>query len=304
MQEHPRIAHYVRTGNGRALRFSDLVSRAGLHRLGLYNELFRRLGIEHQMAAIYPLRPGILIGLALNRHTRDYSDRERLLLDVLRPHLAQMERLAERMGALTEALAHAGEALEAISEGVILLDAAGRVRLTTARTREWLTSWFGASRGGTRLPEALARWVRAEQARLEQSDDVPAPLAPLVVENNRRRLLVRLQPGIGRSTLLLEEQVTAPEPVALERLGLSRREAEVLAWVSQGKTNPEIASILGISPRTVQSHLDHIFEKLGVGTRTAAAACALQAAGAVGREPPASHPAVSDSQPARSAAPR
>jgi DNA-binding CsgD family transcriptional regulator len=59
-------------------------------------------------------------------------------------------------------------------------------------------------------------------------------------------------------------------PLALEGLGLTQREAEVLAWVAQGKSNPEVAIILGMSARTVQKHLEHVFEKLGVESRTAA----------------------------------
>lgn len=66
------------------------------------------------------------------------------------------------------------------------------------------------------------------------------------------------------------------DPAALEALGLSRREAEVLLWVAQGKTNPEIALILGLSPRTVGKHLERVFPKLGVETRTAAAASAFE----------------------------
>lgn len=69
-----------------------------------------------------------------------------------------------------------------------------------------------------------------------------------------------------------------------ERLGLTRREVEVLTWVSDGKTNAEIGQILGRSPRTVQKHLEHIFEKLGVETRTAAAVRALTLTSA--QEPP------------------
>jgi DNA-binding NarL/FixJ family response regulator len=60
-----------------------------------------------------------------------------------------------------------------------------------------------------------------------------------------------------------------------ERLGLTRREVEVLTWVTNGKTNADIGLLLGTSPRTVQKHLEHIFEKLGVETRTAAAMRAL-----------------------------
>ena len=59
-------------------------------------------------------------------------------------------------------------------------------------------------------------------------------------------------------------------------LALTAREAEVMAWVARGKTNRDVAEILGMSPRTVNKHLEHIFEKLGVETRTAAAAVAGQ----------------------------
>ena len=61
-------------------------------------------------------------------------------------------------------------------------------------------------------------------------------------------------------------------------LPITRREREILALVAAGKTNAEIGTILTISGRTVQKHLEHIFEKLGVETRTAAAVRALAAA--------------------------
>jgi len=61
-------------------------------------------------------------------------------------------------------------------------------------------------------------------------------------------------------------------------LGLTAREAEILMWISRGKTNREIGMILDSSPRTVNKHLEHIFEKLGVTTRSAAVSKALQRA--------------------------
>ncbi len=57
---------------------------------------------------------------------------------------------------------------------------------------------------------------------------------------------------------------------ALQGKGLSEREAEVLGWVAMGKANSEIGMILSISPRTVSKHLEHVYVKLGVETRTAA----------------------------------
>ncbi len=64
--------------------------------------------------------------------------------------------------------------------------------------------------------------------------------------------------------------------VPLEALGLTPREAEVLLWVAQGKTNSDAATILGMSEKTVRIHLGHIFEKLNVETRTAAAMVAME----------------------------
>jgi len=75
--------------------------------------------------------------------------------------------------------------------------------------------------------------------------------------------------------VLREESETALLQALSQALPLTAREADVLYWVIQGKTNRDIGEILGTSPRTVHKHLEHVFEKLGVETRTAAAAMAL-----------------------------
>ena len=64
--------------------------------------------------------------------------------------------------------------------------------------------------------------------------------------------------------------------IPLESLGLTQREAEVLLWVAQGKSNSDVATILAIAEKTVKIHLGHIFEKLSVETRTAAALIAIE----------------------------
>jgi DNA-binding CsgD family transcriptional regulator len=93
-----------------------------------------------------------------------------------------------------------------------------------------------------------------------------------------RRLTV---PAVRRAQeilLLLEEDAATipPGAFAFASLGLTRREGEVLGWVAKGKTNPEVGSILGLSPRTVQHQLEAVFRKLGVETRTAAVARAFE----------------------------
>jgi DNA-binding CsgD family transcriptional regulator len=74
--------------------------------------------------------------------------------------------------------------------------------------------------------------------------------------------------------------VPSPDPGVAVDPRLTAREHEVLDWLSGGKTDRDIADILGISPRTVHKHLQRIYEKLGVETRTAAVmrACGVQPA--------------------------
>jgi DNA-binding NarL/FixJ family response regulator len=74
----------------------------------------------------------------------------------------------------------------------------------------------------------------------------------------------------------LEFKPDFSSPIPLEALGLSPREAEVLAWVAQGKSNADTGSILGMSELTVKKHLVHIFEKLGVDNRNAATLRAIE----------------------------
>jgi DNA-binding CsgD family transcriptional regulator len=68
--------------------------------------------------------------------------------------------------------------------------------------------------------------------------------------------------------------------VTIDALGLTPRERQILAWVARGKTNPEIADLLWIAPTTVRKHLEHVYAKLGVRTRTAAAVRFLDRPGA------------------------
>jgi DNA-binding NarL/FixJ family response regulator len=85
---------------------------------------------------------------------------------------------------------------------------------------------------------------------------------------------------LARSTAPARPHEPEPSPEALAaRYQLTGREMEVLRWVACGKTNRDIGDILGLSPRTVNKHLEHVYVKLGVETRTAAAAVAMSALG-------------------------
>lgn len=87
--ENPLLQHYLRTQDGRAMRFSDVCSREHLHGLALYREVYRPMGVEHQLAFTLPASPRRVLAIALSRGERDYSDEERDFADRARPFLIQ-----------------------------------------------------------------------------------------------------------------------------------------------------------------------------------------------------------------------
>ena len=171
--EHPLVQYQGVQAVERTRRISDLVSRRDFQRSALYGDYYRRIGLEYVIAVPLYRGRGLLVSVVLNRRSRDFDERDRERLDLLRPHLAFLYRYARK--------------------------------LPVART----------------APQQSAALARA----------------PL--------------PGLACD-------------------GLTLRESQVMQWVGCGKTDAEIAALLSISPRTVQKHLEHVYVKLGVETRTAA----------------------------------
>ena len=93
-----------------------------------------------------------------------------------------------------------------------------------------------------------------------------------------QQLVIRLVSDLAQRLLTLDERPITTQPQSPAPFGLSPREAQVLDRVAQGKTNKEIGVILELSARTVQKHLEHIYQKMGVENRTGAAAKAYEIA--------------------------
>lgn len=144
------------------------------------------------------------------------------------------------------------ELRESLDRAVLLVDSGRRVVFATRRAENLLHQHFPGHHTGS-LPA-----------------DLESGASPLEVHRFAEQ---------GRSDfvlLLLEEKRAAAGPSELMRLGLTAREAEVLYWIAQGKSNPDIATILGAAVRTVHKHVENIFRKLGLETRNAATIAALE----------------------------
>jgi DNA-binding CsgD family transcriptional regulator len=150
------------------------------------------------------------------------------------------------------------------------------VELCTEQARIWLTQYCTEGylqREIRSLPDPVAGWVAHALAdRTLRSRGIADPVEPLVLRRTDQVLAMRLiaDHGRGQHLILMDETTMNTPPDLLLGLGLTPREAEVLAWVAQGKTNRETGTILGMSTRTVQKHLEHVFGKLGVESRTGA----------------------------------
>jgi DNA-binding CsgD family transcriptional regulator len=188
MREHPVVRHFMATGDPGPRAISDFWSERHFHRTALYGALYRDMGVEDQMGFWLSSRTPEMVGIAFTRPERSFTEADRALLDLVRPHIAQ--------------------------------------------------AWRNA--------RAFSRMRRLALARR------PA--------GNR--------PGLSPASLDGAGPIASPQ--RLRALGLTLREIAVVVELEKGGTNHEIAAALFISPLTVRKHLENIYAKLGVTSRTAA----------------------------------
>jgi len=125
------------------------------------------------------------------------------------------------------------------------------------------------------LPDPMPQWL--DQMQKGKSAAKTATMASFP-GNEQLRLQYMGKVGPNEFLLRLAKDISGKAPAEFSsELGLTTREGEVLDWLSKGKTNRDIADILGLSPRTIDKHLEQIYSKLGVENRTAAAAIAVNA---------------------------
>ena len=167
-------------------------------------------------------------------------------------------------------------ALDVSGRFLLAVNRAGKIMWSTPQAQKLLADHFAA--GGSEemvLPEPLREWL--EQAQKGKAGTKAQ--AASFPEHPELKLYYMGNAGPNEFLLRLAKDSSAGLPAEFSsELGLTTREGEVLSWLSKGKTNRDIAQILGLSPRTVDKHLEQIYAKLGVENRTAAAAIATNAA--------------------------
>jgi DNA-binding CsgD family transcriptional regulator len=255
---HPLLAaHSAR--RRQALRLSEAVDAHRLSRSELYGDLLHRSGVEYGIAIGVRTGRGELVVTVLGRSECEFSERDRDVLDLMRPRLEDALRTAEARGRLVRALAADPPA----GTAVVLLDRYGEIEHSSLNAARWLANHFGAAEHPGWLPGPVARWLALP------------PRPALVSVREGVRLTVRLLPGDPHA-LLLEEEVASFRTDALERLGLTARETEVLRAAAAIEDEAEIAWELFLSLGAVRGRLARLEAKLGVRTAAEAVARALR----------------------------
>jgi len=189
----------------------------------------------------------------------------------IRPQEVIVRITAHMQGARQMSLAR--NALDASGQATIAVRMdTGALVWQTPNARQLLAEFAPAA--DDRAPADLLQWIAS--AALSRRDNQTVLPFSLVVGDRRLVFNLNEQTADGEWLVSLrEESDRASIDALIPAFGLTQREAEVLYWVTKGKTNRDIGDILGLSPRTVHKHLEHVFAKQGVETRTAAATLAI-----------------------------
>jgi DNA-binding NarL/FixJ family response regulator len=243
---HPLCGFRTASGDWTTARkVSDFATLREFRRTPIYDAFYRG-DIDHWLdvgLAPEPTRTRVLI---FSRYERpDFDERDRLVADLLQPHLAARAHAAE-------AALQGAAALAAVEEGagdepryVVLCSRKGVIEFASPSARALLQHYLEMENG--RVPAAV---LSRRESRLVRAG---------------RRLHIWIARADGLYVLVLSERDTRIEK-------LTARERQILEHVALGKENEQIGLEFGIAPATVAKHLEHVYRKLGVPNRTAAAA--------------------------------
>jgi DNA-binding CsgD family transcriptional regulator len=260
MAEHPILNYYRSTQDGQALTISDFLSESEFHALGLYRDFFSQVGAEDQLAVGFFLGESVVVGLAFNRAERSFTERDRRVLNLVRPHLVQAYAAAREFDELKAERRLLQEALGSVGHGVIRYHLSGAILGCSGPALEALEV------------ESEADLEKVDWLRREREAFVKGGKRQWVVTDRAdSQVRVCWHRSGERITGIFSE---TPVGQVARRFGLTKRESEVLKWVAEGKSNAEVGEILGLAHGTVKIHVQHVLAKLGVPSRSAAAAMA------------------------------
>jgi DNA-binding CsgD family transcriptional regulator len=265
-EEHPLMRYYAMSGDGSAKRISDFWTQSEFHASSVYQEVYRHLGIEYQMTLALPAPQPVLVAMVAARSVKDFSERDRAVLNTLRPHLAQAWYNAKDQDHLRSLLRVATDAAVDGGANVIVLSDPPHELTPGALTA--LYRHFGRPTDTSPFPYRVQRWLERQRSLAAGPETLALPKPLRAGSRGARASLRYLAAQVDHpGALLLRTESPDQRQLDFETLGLTTREAEVVRCVVSGMTNAATGEALHMSAATVKKHLDNIYTKLGVRGR-------------------------------------
>jgi DNA-binding CsgD family transcriptional regulator len=270
IKDHPVVRDIERTRDGRAKAVSDFLSAKAFRATGLYQEVFKPLGVVDQLSISLVGAAGLMIGISFNRDRRGFSQRDREILNLVRPHIVRAYMICRsRQTSVSQSTESHARIIDQLPVGLVCLKTDGRIAWSTAAAQRMLRQYYSDAASSLHgLPDPIRYWLKQLSTKEAKFDD---PASQLLSRRPGFELRLRYCPlDDGRAILLLQEPPVAGQLPPLDIFGFTLRERQVAQRIVGGDSIREAANALAMSPRTVGKHLERIFRKLGVNNLAAA----------------------------------
>jgi len=252
------------------MNISEVATGRGLAEPAVYQGFYLLTRVRRQVLFFAGEGAATRTGVTFNRRSRDFAGRDRDVLAFLAPHVAAAQEQARLAAAAARSLAAIGEGFQAMRRAVLAVEPDGRIRWQSGLAQEWLAEFHaGQTQPATHLPPALKKALD-HAARTVLPRGFSASEFCVSSPSGYRFVVQWGRAQDGSFTLALVRERTKLNAALAEQFELTGREAEILHWISEAKTNLEITSLLGIARRTTEKHIEHLFAKLGVQSRVEA----------------------------------
>ena len=238
-------------GYSEGVLFGPVTSRLSqrqFERTDVFNAFHRPLGLRYQFAGFASGLTPPHIGFVIQRKSRDYSQRDECVLRHLSEHYAAAATNVRAYAAVAGDNISLTHANDLAGQGIVFLEHDYTLRSMTSLASKLLGKFCADWRNRAVLPDAVTRWMRLQMSKLAEQRAIGSPFQPLRLGTGQQQLTIRLVLDAAEPPMLvLTETREAITIESLKQFGLTPRETEVLYWLVQGKTNAEIASVLGTS---------------------------------------------------------
>jgi DNA-binding CsgD family transcriptional regulator len=261
MKQHPLWELAMKPG-GKAKMLSQMMTHSEWSEHPMYRDILREDNVRDHLTIDFRLGTKFFLMVGLSRGRRGFRSSEVELLELLEPHLKQAFSNARLVSAA--GLDKSSKDAEVFT--LYRVDYAARIQDWEGEKLKRFHACFGPQ--ARYAMEHLRVWLRCHIQQLNRGS-LDRDIQPYRIRHGTKIVEFRLFRQWGSEAYMLSQCFLhgADGPTVM----LSIREREVLSWVREGKSNAEIAIILGMSTYTVKDHLKQIFRKLGVDNRTAAA---------------------------------